>query len=288
MRERFLSGLDYLAAVTRLCRRLRAAHPTLGLYEAADFQWWWSEPRPTDTMPQLFWFDNDSEPVAATIITGWGDSVALDVIVMLDAAPDRVKRVVDRGLEHARKSGFEELSVVIDSSDAVMAELLAERGFTDRTPEMAESWINADSAPEIGRLRDGYRLATRAETAATPHHMTPRRGADVEKRLRQTSLYRPGLDLVVFDRGGERAAAGLFWYDPLLRNGMVEPMRTEDGHRRRGLARHVLTTGLNLLVEAGAERIKICYEPGNEPAKRLYLGVGFEPVKQCVSLTRPQ
>lgn len=38
-------------------------------------------------------------------------------------------------------------------------------------------------------------------------------------------------------------------------------MRTEDDHQRRGLARHVLTTGIGRLAESGAERIKICFEP---------------------------
>ncbi len=56
-------------------------------------------------------------------------------------------------------------------------------------------------------------------------------------------------------------------------------MRTEDEHQQRGLARHVLTAGINKLAEAGAERIKIVYEPDNPAAGHLYRSVGFEPVK---------
>ena len=63
-------------------------------------------------------------------------------------------------------------------------------------------------------------------------------------------------------------------------------MRTEDEHQRRGLARHILTTGLDLLAEAGAARIKICYEPDNPPARDLYLSVGFEPARQTVVASR--
>ena len=59
-------------------------------------------------------------------------------------------------------------------------------------------------------------------------------------------------------------------------------MRTEDDHQRRGLARHVLTSGLDLLAEAGAERIKICYEPDNPASGSLYLSVGFEPDRKTV------
>jgi len=37
-----------LEAVTALLQRVRSAHPTAGLYEAADLQWWWRTPRSTD------------------------------------------------------------------------------------------------------------------------------------------------------------------------------------------------------------------------------------------------
>jgi GNAT superfamily N-acetyltransferase len=118
-------------------------------------------------------------------------------------------------------------------------------------------------------------------TAAKRNH------ADVERRLRQTSLYRPDLDLVVHDRGSSAAAYGLFWFDPTTATGLVEPMRTEDDHQRRGLARHILTTGLDLLAEAGAARVKICYEPDNPRARDLYLSAGFEPHRQTVVFAGP-
>jgi hypothetical protein len=35
-----------------------------------------------------------------------------------------------------------------------------------------------------------------------------------------------------------------------------------------------------MLADAGAARIKICFEVDNPPARDLYLSVGFEPVKQ--------
>jgi ribosomal protein S18 acetylase RimI-like enzyme len=59
-------------------------------------------------------------------------------------------------------------------------------------------------------------------------------------------------------------------------------MRTEDDHQRRGLARHILTTGVDLLAEAGPARVKICYEPDNPASGSLYLSAGFEPARQTV------
>ena len=91
---------------------------------------------------------------------------------------------------------------------------------------------------------------------------------------------------MVHDSRDRVAAYGLFWYDPETATGLVEPMRTEDDHQRRGLARHILTAGIDLLAEAGVERIKICYEPDNPASKGLYLSVGFEPDRQTVVFSR--
>lgn len=110
---------------------------------------------------------------------------------------------------------------------------------------------------------------------------------DVEERLQQTSLYRSDLDLVVHDAQGNVAAYGLFWYDPTTATGLVEPMRTENDHQRRGLARHVLTAGVDLLANVGAERIKIVYDPDNPASGHLYRSVGFEPHRHTDMLAGP-
>ena len=274
--------------MTALLQRVRRAHPTAGLYEAADLQWWWRTPRSTDSLPQLFWIDRLGRPEAAAIATDWGHRVALDPIVLPDAAPGRVTHVVERGLAHASELGFDFPSLEIDRDDAVVRAALLGRGFATAEDGVVETWLAADDRPQITPLDESYRLTTRLDATDDPHHMTRagRNHPDLEARLRQTSLYRPDLDLVVHDSCDRVAAYGLFWLDPETRTGLVEPMRTEDDHQRRGLARHILTTGIHLLADAGAERIKICFEPNNAAARGLYLGVGFEPVRQTVVYSR--
>jgi GNAT superfamily N-acetyltransferase len=269
-----------LEAATALLQRARNAHPTKGLFEAADLQWWWRTPRPTDQVGQLFWFDHLGRPEAAVIATDWGDRMALDPIVMPDATPDWVAQVIESGLAHAGGCGFEAVELEVDRADDVMREVLVGHGFAIKGDGLVEAWLAADARPEISALHEDYLLSSRLDTMPRPHHLIPRSGPDVESRLRQTSLYRPELDLVILDRDDNHAAHGLFWYDPETATGLVEPMRTEDDHQRRGLARHVLTTGVALLVEAGAVRIKICFEPDNPASGHLYRSVGFEPVKQ--------
>ncbi len=279
LEEQHLVGLDYLEAVTTLLQRIRRAHPTTGLWEAADRQWSWRNPRSTDTLPQLFWFDELGRPEAAAITTDSEHGVAFDPILMPDATPEWVAHVVERGLAHAAGCGFEAVELEVDRAGDVMRRVLFGHGFAIQEDGVIEAWLAADARPEISALHEGYRLSTRVDTMPRPHHMiNPERNhTDPEPRLRQTSLYRPDLDLVVHDSHDRVAAYGLFWYDPETATGLVEPMRTEDDHQRRGLARHVLTTGLGLLVDAGAERIKIVHQPDNPASSHLYLSVGFEP-----------
>jgi RimJ/RimL family protein N-acetyltransferase len=279
LRERALVGLECLEAVTGLLQRVRRAHPTAGLWEAADRQWSWHTPRPTDDLPQLVWFDGDGEPAAATITTASEHGVAFDPMFMPGATPDQVAHVVSHGLAHARDIGIEQVHLEADPADDVLRDVLFSHGFAVTGHGMVEAWLSASEPLEISSIQNEYRLSTRADSTPGPHHMTisGRNHPDTEERLRQTSLYRPDLDLVVHDEHEDVAAYGLFWHDPVTATGLVEPIRTEDDHQRRGLARHVLTAGVALLADAGAERIKIVYDPENPASGHLYRSVGFEP-----------
>ncbi len=285
MHEQHLVGLEYLEGVTTLLQRIRNAHPTAGLYQAAELQWWWREPRPTDELAQLFWFDDQGLPAAAVIATDFGDGssavfeeTTLAAIVTPDATSDWVTHVIERGLEHAATSGLEHVEFEVDCADELVHDVLSAHGFTRKGDGVVEGWLDADDRPEVSPLPEGYRRHTRAETIDRPHHFGRRSGARTEERLRQTSLYRPDLDLVIEDAHGGVGAYGLFWFDPATATGVVEPMRTEDEHQRRGLARHVLTAGIDLLATAGARRISIGWEPENSASRHLYRSVGFEPV----------
>jgi len=287
VREEQRAGIRYLETVTELQQRARAAHPTAGVFEAADFQWWWGKPRSTDVIPQLFWFDDAGRVEAAVVAIDWGDSVGLEPIVLSDAGADRMTHVVERGLAHAARFGFEEVDFIIDRADEVSAAVLAEQGFTKIRDELVDSWLGADARPDVSDIHPGYRLQTRLQTLAAPHHMAARSGPDIEERLRETSLYRPDLDLVVLDADDRPAAYGLFWFDPVTATGLIEPMRTEDAHQRRGLARHVLTTGINRLLDLGADRVKIAWDQQNIAAARLYTSVGFVSMRECAIVSRP-
>ena len=105
----------------------------------------------------------------------------------------------------------------------------------------------------------------RHDDASASHDQTERRGRGATSPP-NIALYRSDLDVLILDSDGIVAAYGLFWYDAVTATGLVEPMRTEDDHQRRGLARHLLTAGIDLLAGSGASRIKICFERDNPAA----------------------
>ena len=276
------AGLDYLETITELLDRIRSAHPTFGLLDAAEVLWWWQAERPTDDPGQLFWLDGDARPVAAAIATQFGDVIRLDPLVMPDATPEQIAHVMARGCEHAAGNGFGHAVVEVDRADHVLRSVLDERGFVVEEDGLVECWMAAHDRPPIAALPDGYRLSDRIESADRPHHMiNERRGhRDPTARLRQTSLYRPDLDLCAYDADGNVAGYGLFWYNSATHVGVLEPMRTEDDHQGRGIARSIITSGLDRLATLGATRLKVAFEPDNPAARTLYLGCGFQPERE--------
>jgi hypothetical protein len=82
MKPRWISGPDYLRLATRLLQRMRLAAPEGGIWEAADIQWW----SRLDQRTGLFWLDEDGEPLAAFLATGFRGNVQCDVLLLPEDA----------------------------------------------------------------------------------------------------------------------------------------------------------------------------------------------------------
>jgi len=276
--EKTARGLEYLSLITRLANRVRIEDPTAGIWEAADFQWWWRRERATDEIAQLFWTDTSGAPEAAVVFTDWGSAWGCDPVVLPSKAEDMLPGILSRTLERMDEIPVDDVEIVVRDTDETLRALVSESGFSpsDEAP-FIPTWMRAADVSPIAALAEGFTLHDRRERLDRVHHMVARNGDRVEDRLSQTSLYRPDLDLWVEDAEGRVAAYGLFWLDPATGVGLVEPMRTEERYWRRGLARHVLTAGLERLVSLGASRVKVSYESTNPAAENLYLTCGFQP-----------
>ncbi len=284
---RTATGFDYLGLVTRLLQRARVEHPTAGLWEAADMQWWWRVERPSDRIDQLFWVDEAGEPVGAVVFIDWTRAWECVVIVVPSRAVELVPTMWAQAVKHTDSVAIGDFEVAVRDDDPFMVRLVTEAGFTATEAWGAATWMEAAERPAVTQIPDGYRLADRSDQGDRPHHMVGRSGTDVAARLAQTSLYRPDLDLSIETVAGDVVSYGLFWFDPVTQVGMVEPMRTEEGHEGKGLARHLLLSGLERLARLRATRLKVYYEIGNQRAERLYLGSGFVQESTVTVYARP-
>jgi hypothetical protein len=263
------SGLEYLSLATELLHRARLADAEAGLWEAADLQWWWRTPRASDAVDQLFWVDDDG-PVAAVVLTEWREAWGCDPIAVPGVSlPD----VWTRGMEVVDALGLESVETLVRDDDAELIELVTGSGFVAEADMSGIAWLDAEDRPEVVAPPEGFTLVDRTREPTRPHPMQRRSGLDVEARLRQCSFYDPWLDLAVEAADGQVAGYSLYWFDPVTRVGLLEPMRVEDAYERRGLARAQLTEGLDRLAQRGARRLKVGY--GTEPARSLYTGAGF-------------
>jgi GNAT superfamily N-acetyltransferase len=287
IREVRASGLEYLALVTELLQRARVADAEAGLWEAADLQWWWRTPRRSDAVGQVFWID-DEGPVAGVVLTDWGRAWGCDPIVVPGASTVALPTVWARALEAINALGLKAVEVLVRDDDLELQGLLAGAGFAPDESRSGVTWMNAADRPEVTVLPEGFALVDRARATTRLHPMRKRSGDGVEARLRQCSLYDPALDLAVEAADGPVAGYSLYWFDPVTKVGLLEPMRVEGAYQRRGVARAMLTAGLDRLAQQGARRLKVGY--ATDIARSLYTGVGFEVTSTTRSYTwrRPE
>src|SRR5205823_3853096 len=196
-------------------------------------------------------------PGAGAVLTDWGRAWGCDPIVVPGAAVS-VAAVWARAVEAIDGLGLEAVETLARDDDVELLGLLAGSRFVADDARSGITWMDARDRPEVAGLPEGFVLVDRAATTR-PHPMRRRSGDQVEARLRQCSLYNPALDLAVETADGEVAGYALFWFHPSTRVGLVEPMRVEDAYQRRGLARAMLTAGLDRLAKRGAARLKVGY-----------------------------
>jgi predicted N-acetyltransferase YhbS len=272
-----VSGVRYLQLATALLQRMRLSSPTGGIWEAADVQWWSRQERPSDEHGQLFWLGGQGEPVAAVIITTFR-SIQCDALA-LPGDSGFGRAVWQEALRRVAALGLA-AEFPVRSDDAPGLAELADAGYRPAgEPGVVATWLAAARRPQVPALAPGYRLVSRADDTGRLHPLAARNGHEVEARLRQCSLYRPELDLAVEAPDGQVAGYGLFWADPVTRVGLVEPMRTEDAHQRRGIASHLLAAGLERLAAGGCVRLKVSNDIS------LYLRAGFEPMRTATLFT---
>lgn len=273
IREIPATGTESLNLATELLQRTRLAHSTAGVWEAADFQWSSRIPRESDQMEQTFWVD-DQGPVAAILITSSAKgSWQLDPMRVPGQNKPDPEALWNRTLATTRRFPKQLFSIPISDDDKVLQDLAKTSGLKQEDQDFT-AWMSAGNGPEVTPIADGFTITDRSKRPVDPHPMADRNGSEVGARLMQCGLYDPALDLCIQTNSGKIAGYSLYWFDPVTRIGLIEPVRVHDSFQRKGLARAMVTEGISRLIAKGAERLKVSWE--TEAAGALYQRVGFQ------------
>jgi len=128
----------------------------------------------------------------------------------------------------------------------------------------------------IDELRGPRELQAREDLAQHPFRT----------HLTRAGTYRPDLNLVARSAGGSLTAFCTAWLDEPNRLGVIEPLECLAEHRRRGLARAMMSEALARLRSLGATAAIITNNATNDPAAALYSSLGFERKGEIVRWER--
>ena len=166
IREVQASGLEYLTLATELLQRARVVDAEAGLWEAADLQWWWRTPRPSDSIDQVFWLDHEG-PVAGVVLTDWGRAWGCDPIAVPGTSSIQLSTVWTRAVDAIDALALESVEVLARDNDLELRGLLSGAGLSPTTASPGpRGWM-----PAAGRACPLCRRDSCSLTA-------PRKGTD--------------------------------------------------------------------------------------------------------------
>lgn len=176
------------------------------------------------------------------------------------------------------------LNLYIDDDDTARIDLLARNGYADRGPcgrtrhRSMRDPIGSVVLPQgytvrLLNLTNKTDLINLAETQNLTFGHTCWT-AETVRVIAQSPTYRADLDLVVEAPGGSIAAFCTLWVDEANRIAVFEPVGTHPDHRRLGLAKAMMNSGLHRLAGLGITDVYLgCGYAAD--SNYLYLSVGF-------------
>lgn len=280
-RPRNCAGTNYLARATHFLSARRFVDPLGGMWDAADVQWWWREDDFDRPDRQRFYVGRDGAARAMLLLSERYATFDYDL------APGEEVSALGRQVFQAGMAWLDELrptrygtspSFYVRDSHNLLHRLAEQHGYRPTGDALVQGVARMPAVPANASLPDGYSVRPvrhdDVHAGRQPVLTTPAWGIE---RLRQTRLYRPDHHLVVADRDGRAVAECIVWIDPSTRIGVLEPVATHPDHRRRGLARGMISFALQVMVQQGIDVAKVSWGRRNAAAAALYRSVGFTP-----------
>lgn len=282
------AGLDYLAKATDFLIACRLEDPLGGLWDAADIQWWWREDDFRDPAHQLFFETPDGAPRAMLLLSPTYGTFDYELMPG-EEDTDLGQQVLRTGMTwlEEQRSPTSRQYFFLKADHHALRRRAEAHGYRPMPDALVQTSQTLPSILERAPLPDGYAVRPIQHDdiidGRQPVLTTPAGGIE---RLGHTSLYDPRHHLVVTDEDDHAVAECIYWTEPTTRIGLIEPVATHPAHRRRGLARAMLTRALQDMTRQGTTIAKVCYASSNLPAATLYRTIGLHPHSELLRYTR--
>lgn len=191
-----------------------------------------------------------------------------------------------------REKGQLLLDLYIVKGNKALEDMAAEQGYVPDREHTGRYGEMDLSDPPKPVLPEGFRFVSMADENDVEKkrrvsglgfdHPDPKDWPSAEsKRSMQTApSYRPELDLVVAESGGDWVSSATFWLSPDKLLGVLEPMSTRPEFRRQGLGKALVHEGARRLARLGAQVLSVgdCWDD----AKYSYYSAAGFTLKQRV------
>lgn len=173
-------------------------------------------------------------------------------------------------------------TTIVNSNNRTLCDALLRHGFIKAAEERYQSVLSLQSwePRESAGGTENIALFTRADIPERVLHAAIPSGSEVSEDMFHTYLDSPAydnaLEYVVRD-GQTNAFAGFatWWVDDYSQTALLEPVACLPEYRRRGIARRLLSSGLNKLKEMGMQYAFVSTSIDHEEAIPLYDSLGF-------------
>ena len=277
--QRPAATIDDLRTATELLSAAWRAGSPLVAGTPAAIEWWYALTNPDPLADHLrLWYDED-RPIAWS----WHEPPEIEWHVWSGERERDVAAFRTIVGTAAHEAGDGEVGVFAAEDDRASIEVLTALGFVAAGRQLSQFLCHPDDAPEPATLPDGYRIRGLRGADEFPGRVAVHRAAfsrsrldtEMYERLLAAPHYRFEDDLVAEAPDGSLAAFALGWFDPDGRVAEFEPVGTHPDHQRRGLARALLTAGLDRFFDRGARTVQVYADAAEVPAEALYESIGF-------------
>ena len=274
------SDRTYLHKVTEFMTACRQEDPLAGLWDVGDLQWWWRDNQYTDPTAQMFWEDRQGTVGGFVLLSQAYRCVDYEILPRLGQGPI-AQAIVGWGLHRLQEMAASAPSqgpyTLFIRQDHQTFQQMAQRLGCQATGEaLVQTILDLRAGLPAIPVPAGYQVRSlRQGDLAAGKPPVLHISAAMYRRLRDTPLYCEDMHLIVIAPDARIAAECICWIDQVNGIGVFEPVRTQEGFQRRGLARAMMAEGLRRMAARGVRWAKVSHMQSNTGAASLYRAVGF-------------